>query len=416
MIGWFPDPYPDELFYSICARYFDIMGYQNEFHATQELFGKNIYGINMYLANNLDYLIKALPLGSVYTADLLIDKHTLLPYCSPFYAPYLIRKNRDELKKDYAKFSFHKPRITPNDYLKFCPECFIEDRKEFGECYWHRLHQLPGVEICPRHEIILETSQVQTIYSRSRLITAEKAKSINVERYGQLSKDKYKIFIDIAHNADWLLKQSGLISCGDSLRQRCIKFFYLKYKNFHFKDKNLLNKLLKDFIEFYSPEVLELLQCELPNYTKSCWLIDIFLLDGKIRKPLCYILLIIFLGYTTEQFFQFSLEDKKNDLNTDLNNNLIFKHFQKPINVTDTKYVLHFHCEYCKSIQKKLSFRNIMEHIYSVSKMNVNYSRYWQIALKSLLNNQYLSYEEIAQELGVSEKTIKYQLSYLRIS
>jgi biotin operon repressor len=48
--------------------------------------------------------------------------------------------------------------------------------------------------------------------------------------------------------------------------------------------------------------------------------------------------------------------------------------------------------------------------------MNVNYSRYWQIALKSLLNNQYLSYEEIAQELGVSEKTIKYQLSYLRIS
>lgn len=39
MIGWFPDPYPDELLYSVAARYAERVGYPNCTAAIEELFG-----------------------------------------------------------------------------------------------------------------------------------------------------------------------------------------------------------------------------------------------------------------------------------------------------------------------------------------------------------------------------------------
>ncbi|BAY26830.1 Tn7-like transposition protein D [Calothrix sp. NIES-2100] len=368
MIGWFPDPYSDELFYSMFARYFDRMSYPNASHTSKELFGRMLSSIKVYMANNLDYLIQVLPPGNCYTADLLIDLHTLLPFCSPFYAPYLIKKIREEIKNDYTKFTFYKPRITHHNYLRFCPECFIEDKQQFGESYWHRLHQLPGVEICHIHGVILATSQVATFYSNQLLILADKAKVTDIKHSPKLSDHNYKIFINLAKNADWLLKQSNLISFGDSMRKRCLNLVFSKYKSLDFKNKVFLQKFLNDFIDFYSPEILEALHCELPDKSINCWLIDIFIFDGKINNPLYYLLLITFLGYTSENFFKLPVEDK-----------------------------------------------DISNYVLPVKKIKVKYSNYWEFALKNLWNNQLMNISEIAQELGVNEDTINRQATYLNL-
>lgn len=39
--------------------------------------------------------------------------------------------------------------------LRFCPECVLEDELRTGICWWKREHQLPGVDICIRHEASL---------------------------------------------------------------------------------------------------------------------------------------------------------------------------------------------------------------------------------------------------------------------
>ena len=36
-------------------------------------------------------------------------------------------------------------------YLRYCPECVRNDIRKYGETYWHRLVQLPGVQYCPEH-------------------------------------------------------------------------------------------------------------------------------------------------------------------------------------------------------------------------------------------------------------------------
>jgi len=41
MIGYFPEPYPDELFYSLCARFGDRMKYANKLTVARDLFGKS---------------------------------------------------------------------------------------------------------------------------------------------------------------------------------------------------------------------------------------------------------------------------------------------------------------------------------------------------------------------------------------
>jgi hypothetical protein len=84
MIGCFPDPYPDELLYSVCARYHTRMMYFSSGYKTiQELFG-NTSGVTIDLPTRLEYLTTALPPGHRYTVDYLIDRHTLLPFYSPF--------------------------------------------------------------------------------------------------------------------------------------------------------------------------------------------------------------------------------------------------------------------------------------------------------------------------------------------
>src|SRR5215216_4336766 len=97
MICVFPDPYPDELLYSACARYSALMQCPNKIRATEDFFGKGKSAV-VDLPGRIDHLIRSMPPGHLYTADELIDKHTVFP----FYAPYL-QKSRAPLIRNIMK-------------------------------------------------------------------------------------------------------------------------------------------------------------------------------------------------------------------------------------------------------------------------------------------------------------------------
>lgn len=44
--------------------------------------------------------------------------------------------------------------------MRYCPLCIAEDRKQYGEAYWHRKHQLRNVNICTRHRCRLIATEV----------------------------------------------------------------------------------------------------------------------------------------------------------------------------------------------------------------------------------------------------------------
>jgi TniQ len=147
VIGFFTDPYPDELLYSACARFSDRARYPNAARAVKRLFGRWGGAAVVDLPARIDHLLSALPLNHNYTVDRLINQNTL----APFYAPFLPPEQAHLLKKDMKErqgFNRTKGRIgattseikTPV-WLRFCPVCACEDRERFGESYWHRVHQ-----------------------------------------------------------------------------------------------------------------------------------------------------------------------------------------------------------------------------------------------------------------------------------
>lgn len=171
MITCFPDPHPDELLFSVFARYVNQTRYSSKIDAIRDLCG----GVSMptvELPNKLGYLLSSLPPNHKYTVDELIDEHTPFSFYAQFLPIERVQLVRDDMSKDghnrvIERMGFNVNRSYWPEWLQFCPECVSDDRKEFKETYWHRTHQLQGINVCPTHAVFLESSKLT---ARSRYI------------------------------------------------------------------------------------------------------------------------------------------------------------------------------------------------------------------------------------------------------
>ncbi|MEM1168764.1 MAG: TniQ family protein, partial [Cyanobacteria bacterium P01_H01_bin.35] len=166
MLPFFPIPYPDELLYSLMCRYHVRSG-NRSFRQTQvDLFNRG--GVKQYylgLPNNLATLVHQLPFGSSLTLNQLLEKHTLFFYYRTFLTNREVKRLRELMEGKESKSiaqvaKIPKLKLYYPEYLRFCPQCLVEDLQEYGETYWHRLHQVPGVRVCLSHGVGLVNSGV----------------------------------------------------------------------------------------------------------------------------------------------------------------------------------------------------------------------------------------------------------------
>jgi hypothetical protein len=318
MIGHFPQPYPDELFYSICARFSERMQYRYPGDVMAELFGTPGAWASIGFPRHLNYLVEALPPGQGYTIDTLIDAHTLLPFYAPFIPPGRLAQVREQMQTQvpgqpaYARIL--NRRMTLPDQLRFCPLCVEEDRTRLGECYWHRLHQAPGIYVCPAHRTLLEPSDAHTQHpaKSKEFISAE-----STVRPGQLrrldsSNSCHQVLMEIAHDVAWLFNQHCLSPDLGATRNRYINLLMEHGFATHSGRVGNWSKLIQAFNAYYPPELLTLLHCE-PERTRHWhWLFGL-LRQGQIQPPVCHLLLIHFLGHTLQTFFELPGERRYSD-------------------------------------------------------------------------------------------------------
>jgi len=95
-----------------------------------------------------------------FSEDEIIEKFTLWPY----YYPFLIYSKREraiKLIKGENGWGLHNlvginpSSMTRNKGLKYCPVCAVEDKINLGVHYWHRVHQIPDLLLCPQHQCYL---------------------------------------------------------------------------------------------------------------------------------------------------------------------------------------------------------------------------------------------------------------------
>src|ERR1043165_1257690 len=165
MISFFPTPYPDEILYSILARYHIRSGSLSPKAILRDLFGTTTVVATVDLPSHINSLVRNMPPLSKYTADSIISEHTLYPFYAPFLFPETSELVFDSMKEHcwgevHARAGIMASAVAAPSRLRFCPHCLHKDEEKFGKPYWHRLHQVPGVLVCSKPLGLLQASKV----------------------------------------------------------------------------------------------------------------------------------------------------------------------------------------------------------------------------------------------------------------
>jgi len=308
MITAFPDPYPDELLYSVCARYRDLMRYTDNRLPVLDFFNRKQQYVPMDLPNALDHLVESLPPGHLYTSDKLRDDHTLFP----LYAPFLHPERAQLVKKSLRSHQHNRAHVLIGTVickhllpsaLRFCPLCVAEDRKRFGSTYWHRIHQLNCIDLCLHHGVFLEASSAK-VDPRLRVFSAEEAVHETAAR--PMADCRFKsLQLKIAEFAAWLLSSSVEPLGGRALQDRY--FNLLLERDFAFHTGRIRSTLLAEkLVEFYSSEWLTSHGHGLNASLKRSWLMSLLLSYRveRVQPPIRHILFLVFLGCTANEVFK----------------------------------------------------------------------------------------------------------------
>lgn len=162
MTGFMPVIYPDELVYSWFCRYYVHSGYPTNRMALEDiLYNRHSNPSKEFLGHlnpEMEQVIK-----NMYQIDELVLEHTMFPQYARFIE---CTKKKDALYRlgndfcDAHLLFTILPRSEGDKYLKYCPLCVTDDRKQYGEAYWHRKHQIRNINVCTKHKCRLAISTI----------------------------------------------------------------------------------------------------------------------------------------------------------------------------------------------------------------------------------------------------------------
>lgn len=224
-----------------------------------------------------------------------------------FFLPKQAEKILDLMKSEFGERVHSTSGITASnisrkEFFMHCEKCCKDDIEKYGETFWHRTHQLPGVFICYKHDIPLFSTNVSTK-------SPNQHEYINAS-YESVIRDGIKINInekDVPHLM--------LIS---KLSYQLLHGNFQQNKNTHLQ--NFYKKCLKEeglcspsgyvqrekvynlFRTTFSNSLLEMIQSEV-NLEGTNWLTMIFQKHRKSFHPLRHLLIIILFGKELNRYF-----------------------------------------------------------------------------------------------------------------
>lgn len=167
-----PTGFSGELLFSRVARFHVLSGGGPDKETTSRLFGSRFAVTASGLPNRLQALCSYF--GERETAHAIADESTLYPY----YRPFLPEDRADELLSAMlgadarglkSRLGLLASRVGASNALRLCRQCVVSDEQRRGVAYWHRVHQVPGVLVCPIHQLPLDDCTLATAHSRHAL-------------------------------------------------------------------------------------------------------------------------------------------------------------------------------------------------------------------------------------------------------
>lgn len=324
---YFPTPYPNEWWYSILCRYhvrsgrlstlntwYELCKETNRFHLQERLFPN----ANCYI------ITKQLPPGVFHLKDILC-RHTLMPYYLRFYSPEEKQRILDNLLSGKESGIQIAHQTAENKQgLKFCPICYAEDTKEYGEPYWHREHQIPLMPLCPKHHCRLQVIETNMSRLDKEFLPLSKFAGTKImmdntdcRPWEQALSDTLLSILSLPfemgptekyNNLENILKSNNL-----SVRLGSNKYLYIE-------------RLYQWCVEFYGESICEQL---FSNNPKHLYLSSLF--KWKIYTPEKYAILCVLVNLSIEDLLGpeiYGLESAKEKLLEYRNSGVVYKKYE----------------------------------------------------------------------------------------
>ncbi|WP_136525491.1 TnsD family Tn7-like transposition protein [Geomonas ferrireducens] len=268
MFTYLPEPYEDELLFSVVARHLAYRGSRNTINIISSLFGRK-WEHNVGLPRGLSIVAEQTwPLWQMTGRDIAIG---LTMY--PFYVAFLPPDEKDRVMEAILYRSRSEPvmyltTLMPKT-LRICLKCRAEDLQSKQETYWRRSHQIKGIVLCPMHGEELVNSGVQRDHKLGHFTDATDAINAVGEPTLQLNFQERKQAWALARRCQMILngrleKQWG--GATPSLYKK------IAIEKGFFQDRSSdLEKFVKAFQKMYSIQLMA--TTELPQTSPTAlWL------------------------------------------------------------------------------------------------------------------------------------------------
>lgn len=179
-LAYFPEIYPGELLYSVLARYHRHVGSTSAKHTLEDLFG-HVHAAGVDFQGFLGALCMRIPPARGLSPKRLARQYTHFPY----YTAFQSKPKSEEVFRAlthgsatgiHRRLGLSGSLVTRPTHFQFCQACHAEMLHTYGELYWRRDHQLPGVLVCPDHCLPLIKSTVWAFgHNRMEFVVAHES-------------------------------------------------------------------------------------------------------------------------------------------------------------------------------------------------------------------------------------------------
>ena len=305
--AFFPTPYPDEIFYSVLCRFHLRSGDPAFVNTSKMLWGQRT-SQNLYLPQALGKISDRIPEQAGMTAKFFINENTIFPFLKPFLPEErgllvidLMQSHAQETTMAYQICGLPRSKSPKWQYLRYCEDCWKENIQIYGEAYWHRLHQLPGIFICPKHGTPIRDSRVFLKDVQSKFYSASFEWASNERPHTLYSDDTADKLMAIAVDSAWIMQNGNTVGFSDTMIRLYDQLLRLKgYRSLSGrKTKN--KELYAALYDFYGQEVLKTLNAYSDELIP--WSQQIMHKQDSLLYPVYYLLLMRFLADSAEDFF-----------------------------------------------------------------------------------------------------------------
>jgi hypothetical protein len=262
-------PEADEPLFGMVSRYATELGVRDWARFLVNLFGFRAH-FSPALAYNLSRVAENTAQTWGVSPEQIAEKHTLFPFYAAFVTPAQSQSMLDLLvvRRPRALATFMPKLIQQRRVVRICDACIAEDRRGGTPLHFRRVHQLPGVVVCPQHGSWLRHLDY-CFSSRTPWPSVQEALALGEIASPAATPEQMGNLRRVAQAAQYLLEARVRVD-GSRLRQSCWEA--LHNAGFaHGRDALTSRWVLHAFVAFYGESYLEMV--DLFPATSQNWVV-----------------------------------------------------------------------------------------------------------------------------------------------